>query len=62
MKVKGHLTKEGLLEICELRDQMNGNRNVRKRDIGEIRAILNQPDEHILAHQNQTHLTDKVST
>ena len=47
-----HLTKEGLLRICELRDQMNptrlGIKNARKADT--IRQILEIKPERIEAH------------
>ena len=61
IKSRRHLTREGFLEICKLRDQMNGNRNARKQNIDKIIAILNQPDDHILAH-NKTQNYPLIST
>jgi len=40
---------------------MNGNRNARKQNIDKIIAILNQPDDHILAH-NKTQNYPLIST
>lgn len=54
MKSGRHLTKEGLLEICELRDRMNFRKykNVRKTD--EVRKLLELSLEHIETHAKQT--------
>jgi len=57
IKNKGHLTKEGLLRICELRDKMNprlGGKNSRTADI--IKNILEIKPEHIEVHAKQAQL------
>ena len=54
---KKHLTKEGLLEICGLRDRMNsklGGKNSRTTEI--IEKFLENKPEHIEAHAKQTQL------
>ncbi len=55
---KQHLTREGLLEICRLRDQMNSRKNKTKRTSEIIQRILEQNPEHIAAHvdKNQSKL------
>jgi hypothetical protein len=47
---KRHLTKEGLLEICQLRDQMNFRPTKNKWSTEEVRKILGEKPVHILAH------------
>ena len=57
IKNKGHLTKDGLLRICELRDEMNprlGGKNSRTVDI--IKKILEIKPEHIEVHAKQAQL------
>ncbi len=54
---KEHLTKEGLLRICELRDQMNprlGGKN--SRTFGLVKNLLENKPEHIEVHANQSNL------
>ena len=52
-----HLEYGGLLEICELRDQMNHKKNKSKRSTEEIKRILQEKPEHILAHSHQKQQT-----
>jgi len=47
-----HLTKEGLLEICRLRDQMNYRPTKNKWTTEEIERILNEKPVHILAQND----------
>ncbi|MBU0662888.1 MAG: LAGLIDADG family homing endonuclease [Candidatus Diapherotrites archaeon] len=62
IKSGGHLTKEGALEICKLRDGMNSTGRSKKtrnpRLFDEVKALLEEKREHILAHtdENQTQL------
>ena len=57
IKSKGHLTREGLLRICELRDQMNLRIGGKKaRDVKLIAKILELQPSHIEAHAKQTHI------
>jgi len=52
IKQKRERTKEGFLEICKLRDQMNRMKGkVHKRSTRKIRAILENPPEYIVAHR-----------
>ncbi|MFH1225124.1 MAG: LAGLIDADG family homing endonuclease [Candidatus Diapherotrites archaeon] len=57
-KSGGHLTKEGALEICRLRDCMNLRMNKGNRVSEEVKALLEEKREHILAHadKNQSKL------
>ena len=48
-----HLEKEGILEICSLRDQMNFRKTKNKRSTEEIEAILNAKPIHQTAHFNE---------
>lgn len=43
-------TKEGILEICALRDQMNFRKTKNKWTIDEVRKVLEEKPTHILAH------------
>ena len=52
IKQKRERTKEGFLEICRLRDQMNRIKGkVHKRSTRKIKAILENPPEYIIAHR-----------
>lgn len=54
MRKKGHLTKEGLLRICEIRDKMNPRIGGKKsRSLELIKHLLEVKPEHIVAHANQ---------
>ena len=50
MEQKKHLTKEGILEICQLRDQMNIRKTKNKWTTEEIRKVLDDKPAHITAH------------
>ncbi|MAG18191.1 MAG: hypothetical protein CL944_01820 [Candidatus Diapherotrites archaeon] len=57
METGNHRTKEGLLEICRLRDQMNfrlGGKHSRKTEM--IKKILELKPEHIEVHAKQQKL------
>ncbi|MFH0955451.1 MAG: LAGLIDADG family homing endonuclease [Candidatus Micrarchaeota archaeon] len=47
---KRHLTKEGLLEICQIRDAMNRRESKGNRTTEKIKEILESGREHIAAH------------
>ena len=47
---KEHLTREGLLKICELRDRMNFRKTKNKWNKEEIEKILNEKPLHLTAH------------
>ncbi|MCX6801110.1 MAG: LAGLIDADG family homing endonuclease [Candidatus Diapherotrites archaeon] len=53
-----HLEKEGILEICRLRDKMNFRNTKSKWNIREIESLLNEKPLHQTAHfdQNQQQL------
>lgn len=55
---KKHLSKEGILEICTLRDQMNFRPTKNKWNTEEVRKVFEENPEHITAHvdPNQSHL------
>lgn len=48
-----HLTKEGLLEICQIRDQMNPNKNKTKntRTFELVKEVLEKNPGHIEVHK-----------
>lgn len=47
---KRHLTNEGILEICTLRDQMNFRKTKCKWTTDEVRKILEEKPIHIVAN------------
>ena len=47
---RGHLTDEGLLKICGIRDNMNSRKNKSKWSRGEVKRILQAKPEHIAGH------------
>jgi len=47
---KRHLTKEGILEICSIRDQMNFRKTKNKWTTEEVRKVLEEKPAHILAN------------
>ena len=51
-----HLTKEGLLEICEIRDKMNYRKVKNSRKTELIRKLLELAPEHIETHVKQQEL------
>ena len=51
-----HLTKKGLLEICEIRDKMNYRKVKTSRKTESIRKLLELAPEHIEAHAKQQKL------
>jgi len=53
MEQKKHLTKEGILEICQLRDQMNFRKTKNKWTTEEVRKILEEKPIHQTAYFNQ---------
>ena len=55
---KAYYKKEGLLEICRIRDQMNYLKTKNKRSTKEIEEILNQKPLHLMSHfdENQEKL------
>jgi len=53
---KQHLTKEGLLKICQIRDQMNTRKNKNTRTFEMVKEILEKNPEHIeLYKENLVH-------
>ena len=46
-----HLKKEGLLEVCRLRDQMNFRPTKNKWSTEEIKRILDEKPNHFVAHE-----------
>jgi len=68
MEKKEHLSKEGLLRICELRDQMNFRKTKNKWNKEEIEKILEEkpihhtahfdPDKQELIHNSKVDLSD----
>lgn len=65
MVQKRHLAKEGILEVCRLRDQMNFRPTKNKWSTEEVQRILEEKPAHILAHsdsnQNQLIHNPEVS-
>lgn len=49
---KKHLQKEGLLELCALRDQMNYRPTKNKWTTEEIKKILEEKPNHFTAHKD----------
>ncbi len=49
IKNKAHLKKEGLLEICRIRDQMNYLKTKNKRSTEEIKRILEEKPTHLMS-------------
>ncbi len=49
---KKHLQKEGLLELCALRDQMNFRPTKNKWSAEEIKKILEEKPNHFTAHED----------
>jgi hypothetical protein len=47
---KRHTSKEGLLELCQLRDQMNYRKVKNKWTTEEIKKVLEENPTHIEAH------------
>ncbi len=45
-----HLSKEGILEICKIRDQMNYLKTKNKRSTIEIKKILELKPLHLISH------------
>jgi len=54
IEAKRHTTKEGILEICKLRDQMNQRLVKKKWVTEEVETILNENPVHILSHFDPT--------
>ena len=51
---KRHNTKEGILQICALRDQMNFRPTKNKWNIDEVKKVLEEKPAHITANINPT--------
>lgn len=47
---KKHLSKEGILEICQLRDQMNFRKTKNKWTTEKVKRIFEEKPVHITAH------------
>ncbi|MFA5358153.1 MAG: LAGLIDADG family homing endonuclease [archaeon] len=63
MEQSKHLEKEGLLEICRIRDQMNFRKTKCKWTTEEVERILNEKPLHFTAHfdENQQDLLHNQS-
>ena len=47
------MKKEGLLEICRIRDQMNYLKTKNKRSTDKIKRILEQKPLHLMSHVDE---------
>lgn len=63
MEKGNHLKKEGLLEICRIRDQMNFRKTKNKWTTADVERVLSEKPDHCTAHfdQNQQQLLHNKS-